>query len=159
MSLLLRLLTIVTVYAVFSTQATAADLHRVWEDRCTQCHDEAGDFARQFLVESEGRLYGSQPNRDVREFLHNHYLVDEEVDRVYAMLLAQVTSGMRFKNQCGGCHAKAAELVRENSDLLLAKSRQPVREFLRGHGGIKNDEEFTFFLDLLNRLDQEIRGQ
>ncbi len=144
-------------------QVMALDLHLLWEDRCTQCHEEAGNFAREFLSESDGQLVGSQSDRDIREFLRNHYLIDEEVDRVYSMLLTQATSETRFKDQCSTCHSKAAELVREklvreDGELTVAKTKQPIATFLPDHGGIQGDDELEFFLDLLNRIDREIRG-
>ncbi len=147
---------------LFTVHAMALDLHLLWEDHCTQCHDETGDFARKFLVESGGKLYGSQPDRDICVFLRNHYLVDEEADRVYAMLLAQATSGARFKKRCSTCHPKAAELVRdvlvrEDGEPVVAKTKQPVKELLPGHDGIQGDDDLKFFLDLLNRIDREIR--
>ncbi len=140
--------------------ASASDLHLLWEDRCAECHGEAGDFAREFLLVEDGKLYGRHPDRDLRLFLQNHYLRNNDVDAVHAMLLAQATSDQQFRKKCGSCHEKAAELTRESvarrdAVLIVRDSGQPLSEFLKGHGNLEAGD-IAFFLDLLDRIKKEV---
>lgn len=140
--------------------AQALDLHRLWEDRCGECHGHAGDFARTHLSVAGDRLQGHRPERDLRLFLGNHYLADSEVEAVYAMLLAQAAGQGRFKARCGGCHAAAADLVRDrlvlrDGVLTGRDSGRPVGDFMTRHGGLGADE-VPFFVDLLTRIHDEI---
>lgn len=151
---------ILALGAGYIVSAAAADLHRLWEDRCADCHGEAGDFARKFLVVSDGKLHGRHADRDLRLFLQNHYLKNSDIGAVYDMLLGQVTSGARFKEKCSSCHAKAAQLVRESllrrDGVLYGRdSRRPISEFLKGHGAL-GASEVAFFVKLLNRIEQEV---
>lgn len=139
---------------------TAPDLHRLWEDRCADCHGHAGDFARAHLQVVAGRLQGRHPERDLRVFLHNHYPPDGDIDALYAMLLAQTGNAARFKTQCSGCHGSAAEFVRtalERRDGVLfgRGSGQPLAEFLKGHRRL-SAEEAAFFSELLERVAREV---
>ncbi len=140
--------------------ALAADLHLVWEDRCAECHGEAGQFARMYLGVVDGKLAGQHADRDLRSFLKNHYLKDDEVDAVYEMLFAQASTEARFKLQCAGCHEKAARLVRDSVErrdgvLYGRKTGRPLTEFLQHHWA-RGDAEVTFFLDLLDRIEKEV---
>ena len=145
---------------VISTIAHAADLHQLWEDRCGDCHEEAGDFAREFLSAAEGELQGRHSDRDLRLFLQNHYLKNNEVDAVYSMLLAQASNQAQFKTKCSACHVKAAQLVRESlvrrdGILYARKAGRPLSEFMQQHGRLETDE-IDFFVQLLNRIEREV---
>lgn len=140
--------------------AGGVDLHRLWEDRCGDCHGHAGDFARAFLSVSEAQLRGRHPYRDLRLFLGNHYLADSEVEAVYNMLFAQASLPGRFKGACGGCHGTAAKLVRDALELrggaLYGRNSGPsVRSFLQQHSPIGPDE-VDFYMVLLTRVAHEI---
>ncbi|MDH3639545.1 MAG: hypothetical protein OES09_13955 [Gammaproteobacteria bacterium] len=151
---------IAVLAACLCSVANAVDLHRLWEDRCAECHGEAGDFARRFLNVTDDALVGRHADRDLRQFMQNHYLKNNEIDAVLAMLYAQTTSGARFRKQCSGCHNKAAQLVREsverrNGELFGRSSGRPLADYLPRHGGLQQDD-VAFYLDLLNRIAREV---
>jgi len=156
----LRIMFVLAALVVPSARAAGIDLHWLWDDRCADCHGHAGDFARRFLSVSEGRLQGWHHVNDLRRFLHNHYLSANEVDAVYAMLLAQAASQARFRQECAHCHDSAAGLVRTSLELrdgilISRRSGRPVRGFLEHHRGLKSDD-VDFFVKLLTRVSNEI---
>lgn len=138
----------------------ANDLHRLWEDRCGDCHGEAGEFARRHLVVEDGVLTGAHPDRDLRSFLQNHYLKNNEIDAIYAMLQTQAGSRPHFKERCTPCHEKAAQLARESLErrdggLYMRGTGQPLEEFLLGHASL-SAVEVVFFVRLLERVEGEV---
>ncbi|HEY0835626.1 MAG TPA: hypothetical protein VGE72_17115 [Azospirillum sp.] len=144
--------------------AAAADLHRLWDDRCAECHGDAGDFARRTLTVTGGRLLGRRPERDLRAFLLRHQggLPAEEADRVYGMLLAQAGMPPLFQERCGICHVKASDLVRDRlilrDGVLVGRyTGRPVAAFLENHGRVGADEG-PVFVGLLARIAREIAG-
>jgi hypothetical protein len=72
--------------------ATGMDLHRMWDNRCLECHGHSGAFARQFLSVSSGQLQGRHHMDNLHRFLSNQHPSDSEVDAIYSMLLAQANS-------------------------------------------------------------------
>ena len=140
--------------------AAGADLHRLWDNRCAECHGHAGDFARQFLSNNNGQLQGRHHVHDLRRFMQNHYLPASEVDGVYKMLLAQANIKPRFKEECSICHQSAASFVRESltlrdGQLYSRKSGSPVRPFLESHRAL-SPEDVEFYLKLLTRVAGEV---
>lgn len=120
----------------------AIDLHAYWDNRCRDCHGDAGAFARRTLRVEQGRLVGAHHDQPpaLQRFLQNHYLSDDLIEPVTAMLTAQVATPALFKAQCGGCHGTAAAFARESlvwRDGVLTgkKSGRPVDAYLRTHGG------------------------
>ena len=145
------------------TPATASDLHRMWDSRCAECHSHSADFARKYLKLEDGKLIGRHPVRDVRIFLGKHYPPGNAVERIYAMLKAQVETEPRFAEECADCHERAAILVRESilrkqDKLWLKQSGEPLHEFLPGHQGLTN-EDMDFYLALFSRVEQEVFGK
>jgi hypothetical protein len=141
--------------------ATDIDLHWLWENRCTDCHGHAGEFSRQFLTDANGELQGRHHVDDLRLFMQNHYLNEDEVDAVYNMLLAQTrTPQARFKNECSRCHGSAATFVRQSlklrdGQLTSLQSGRSVRTFLATHQDLEpNDVEF--FAKQLTRIANEV---
>ena len=140
--------------------AAAIDLHRFWDQRCSDCHGHAGDFARRTLSVKDGRLLGRHHQDDLRLFLGNHGVPPGDVDATYGMLLAQASSAPEFMRRCGGCHGSAAALARSS---LLVKdgvlygrgSGQPITEFLAHHGGL-TPADVPRFAELLKRLESEV---
>jgi len=125
--------------------AVAVDLHAYWDDRCKECHDDSGAFARRTLRVEDGRLVGTHHREDLNRFLHQHYLADDLVTPVTAMLLAQATTTPLFKSHCAACHGDVAALARKSlvlkDGVLTGKtSARPVSDFLRTHGGLAPDE-------------------
>jgi hypothetical protein len=125
--------------------AVAVDLHAYWDDRCKECHDDAGAFARRTLRVEDGRLVGAHHREDLGRFLHQHYLADDLVAPVTAMLIAQATTTPLFKSHCAACHGDAAALARKSlvlkDGVLTGKvSGRPVSDFLRTHGGLAPGE-------------------
>ena len=154
------LVTVMFVTPLLST--TAIDLHRLWDNRCADCHGHSGDFARQFLSVSGDKLQGWHHIHDLRRFLRNHYLAGKEVDEVYNMLRAQTISPPRFKDECSSCHKTAAGFVREvlvfDGDALISRvSGNPVRGFLEHHGNLE-PADVEFFVKLLTRVAHEVHG-
>lgn len=136
------------------------DLHRLWDDRCLECHGHAGDFARKFLRASGDELQGRHHVHDLRRFLSNHYLANHEVDAVYDMLRAQSNRQARFKTECGGCHGVAANFVRDKLDLSQGvvygrESSLPIRSFLEYHRQLPPDD-VDFYVELLTRVAREV---
>lgn len=125
--------------------AVAVDLHAYWDDRCKECHDDSGAFARRTLRVENGQLVGVHHHEDLSRFLHHHYLTDDLVAPVTAMLLAQATTTPLFKSHCATCHGDATTLARKSlvmkDGVLTGKaSGRPVSDFLRSHGGLAPDE-------------------
>lgn len=149
--------------AVFHAAAICAagiDLHWLWDDRCSACHGHAGLFAREFLSVSDGRLQGRHHADDFILFLKNHYLAGHEVDAVYNMLLAQVSTQARFRSECSSCHGAAAEFVRNSLDLrngvlYCRVGNCQVSIFLKSHRGL-NPDDVEFFVNVLTRVAHEV---
>jgi len=149
--------------ALVAGSATAVDLHRLWDDRCVDCHGHAGEFARAFLVVIDGELYGRHPERDLQRFLDNHYLAGHEARAVYDMLLAQARTEGRFRSRCSACHATAAAFAREaltfeNGVLVGRATGRPVADFLPRHMSL-DAQEAAFFAELLERVRREVEGR
>lgn len=139
---------------------SGTDLHRLWDDRCEECHGHSGEFSRKFLNVFKGELQGSHHIDDLELFLHNHYLSGQLVDEMYYMLLAQVSIQPRFNNECSGCHQNAADFVREklvleDSVLKIQNTGERVKDFLKGHRGL-NNEDVMFYTELLKRVADEV---
>ena len=161
--LLMSAIAIALMASSLSAWTAEVDLHRSWDDRCAECHGHAGEFARKHLRVRDGILEGYHEQRDLRQFMHNHYAAGADVEAIYDMLLAQASTEARFKSECGGCHAKASDLVRTNvvrSDGMLSgrSSGKPLTMFLQGHGGLREDD-VPFFVQLLDRIEAEVNPQ
>jgi hypothetical protein len=149
--------------AILATPAVVSaglDLHWLWDDRCAECHGHAGYFARKFLSVSNSELLGRHHVYDLRRFMHNHYLINSEVDAVYNMLLAQTSTRPRFRNECSSCHQSASRFARESLEirdghLYGRKSGQLVHQFLKHHRSLDADD-IEFFTKLLMRVAHEV---
>jgi hypothetical protein len=140
--------------------ATGIDLHWLWDDRCAECHGHSGNFARLFLNVSGGELQGRHHVYDLHHFMHNHYLLESEVDAVYDMLLAQASSQARFRQVCSSCHGTAVNFVRSSLELhdgllFSRKYGRPVYSFLDNHMGLSPDD-VEFFTKQLTRVAHEV---
>lgn len=140
----------------------ARDLHDYWHARCKDCHGDSAAFARSTLGVDGGRLTGRHHRTDMALFLHNHYLADDLVEPVTAMLMAQVTAAPDFKAKCSSCHASAAEFARTSVDLrdgvLVGKAAgRPVADKLRHHGGLA-PEQASAMVATLKRVLAEVGG-
>lgn len=155
---ILTLLAALSLLLASPIQAT--DLHRLWDDRCIECHDHAAAFARKHLTVVDGSLQGRHADRDLRLFLGNHFLDTSEVDAVYGMLLAQASTTPRFKEQCSACHQDAAQFARDslvwrNQALYGRSTDRTVSDFLRQHRKL-SAEDAAFFATLLERVAREV---
>jgi len=117
------------------------DLHDYWDGRCRECHGDSAAFARRTLAVERGRLVGKHHRDDLERFLTHHYLADELVGPVTAMLATQATTRPLFRQQCSKCHGSAAEFARASLALRDGKavgrnSGRPVAETLGRHGGL-----------------------
>lgn len=155
-----RVLFLAAVLPVTAFAQSGVDLHWLWDDRCASCHGHSSEFSRQYLRLVDGNLQGIHHTEDLLLFLKNHYLRGQFSDEIYAMLLAQVGSPGRFKNECSGCHQTASGLVRgallvREGELTVRKSGQSLRLFLENHRHL-NDEDVVFYVDLLTRIAVEV---
>jgi mono/diheme cytochrome c family protein len=156
-----RLVTIVLALAsAVGTGAADRDLHDYWDTRCRGCHGHAGAFARSTLRVDKGRLVGAHHATNLDQFLRNHYLTDELVAPVTAMLTAQVQTLPRFQTHCAGCHDSAAEFARRSltlrAEVLTGKAGgRPVAETLREHGGLA-PVDAAAMVDTLTRVLGEV---
>lgn len=149
----------VLTWAASRANAAGVDLHRLWDDRCAECHGHAGEFARKHLALIDGTLTGRRIGRDLREFLANHYPGDADVQDIHAMLLAQASSAARFRERCSSCHQRASDLARSalvlrDGALYGRASNRRVDGFLVGHAGLAASE-VPFFVQLLERVERE----
>ena len=140
--------------------SVSTDLHRMWDDRCFECHGHSAEFARRSLSVSGNQLQGRHHVDDLRLFLSNHYLAVSETDAVYEMLLAQASGFARFKDDCRKCHKTAADFARRSLEfrdgvLYGRESGQPVRKFLGHHRGLSRDDA-EFFEGVLTRVGNEV---
>lgn len=142
--------------------APTLDLHAYWDDRCSGCHGHAAAFARSTLQVRDGRLAGRHHRDDLAGFLRGHYLNDELVAPVSAMLLAQLTTPPLFSRKCGACHGTAADFVRGSLDLrddqlVGRRNGLPLADFLRRHGNLA-PPEVPAMVDALRRVRRETSG-
>lgn len=136
------------------------DLHNYWEQRCESCHGHAGEFARRFLSVEGGRLRGVHHRTDLHVFLRNHYLNDDLIAPVTAMLIAQVTNPPLFSEKCASCHGRAADFARKSlvikdGVLVGSTSGQKVSDYLTKHGGLAPNEIPTVVASL-TRVRMEV---
>lgn len=160
--MLRALAALVLAVGLVPTAAGAVDLHRLWDERCSRCHEHSADFARSKLRLVDGRLTGSAPDRDLPEFLGEHRggLPPALAAGVAAMLAAEAATPNLFRTHCRICHGTAAELartalIRRDGTLYGRYSGRSIAEFLNGHGRLDADGT-AFFLDLLERLEAEV---
>jgi mono/diheme cytochrome c family protein len=161
-----RSMTIAVLFAMLAAPALAApqgrDLHAYWDGRCKECHGDSAAFARSTLRIEQGRLLGRHHGTELPTFLRNHYLADELVAPVTAMLAAQVTTTPLFKQHCAGCHGSASEFARKSLALqggvLTGKaSGKPVADYLRSHGGLP-PAQVPAMVQTLQRVLGEVGG-
>lgn len=138
------------------------DLHAYWDGRCKDCHGDSATFARSTLRVEQGRLLGRHHGAELSNFLQHHYLADELVAPVTAMLAAQVATPPLFKQHCAGCHDSAADFARKSLALqggvLTGKaSGKPVADYLRSHGGLP-PAEIPAMVKTLQRVLGEVGG-
>ena len=147
---------------LFAHTAYAVDLHKLWENRCSDCHGHSSELARNHLTVEDGKLQGSRPERDLHGFLQQHYLQNSgEIDAVYDMLRAQASTQAQFKERCSACHNSAAQLMRDapllhqDGQSLLPGTQKPLPDFMQQHVKL-SPEQVQFFVELLERLDREV---
>lgn len=140
--------------------AGGIDLHALWDDRCAECHGHSADFAREFLKVSGGLLQGRHHVLDLHRFLEHHYPPANQVDALYQMLLAQTNTPPRFGAECGNCHGKAADFLRDSlllkdGELKSRRSGKSVQQFMQSHRDMTRDD-IQFYMSLFTRLSREI---
>ncbi|WP_157264164.1 hypothetical protein [Azohydromonas aeria] len=138
------------------------DLHLYWEQRCQDCHGHSGAFSRRFLQLRDGRLADLHHGTDLERFLHQHYLADELVAPVMAMLTEQVTTPALFAQRCAACHGTAADFVRKSltlrqGELVGKDSGRPVAQTLLTHGKL-TEKEASLVVESLRRVHLEVAG-
>lgn len=149
---------------VFASLPSAApsgvDLHDYWDQRCSYCHGHSSEFGRRFLRVDGGRLVGVHHRNDLDVFLRNHYLTEQMVAPVRAMLTAQLTTPPLFGDRCAGCHGPAAVFARNslatvNGVLIGTSSGRSVVDYLASHGKLEPHER-QIVVDNLSRVRNEV---
>ena len=161
------LLFVLFILIFLSTKASATELQvkdidaqKLWDKSCFTCHGDSGDIARNFLKVVDGELQGPMHKETFRTFLTNHYLSKIKADAVYSMLLTQANAKSRFEEECGSCHQKVHDLVREklnlNDGMLYSKKLEtPTYSFLGPHRNL-DEEGIRFFIKELTFIGYEI---
>lgn len=160
----LRIAILSTLAAIALSPAQASDLHRLWDRQCGGCHGHAGPFARQALIEVNGRLVGRTSGRELDELLtiHNGGYGPEDITAFRAMLAAQMATPPLYADQCGACHDTAAELIRDlvvrsdDGELHGRAGGRRLAEFLPGHTAL-SPEQIQAILIVLDRVETEVR--
>ena len=142
------------------SRGSGSDLHWLWDNQCAECHGHSSEFARNYLELENGELRGRRHGERLLGFMRNHYATGIEIDAVYQMLLAQVLTKPRFKQECSNCHGSAASFVRksvilQDEVLLGKKSGQSIQQFLQQHQRLGSDDG-EFYTRLLNRVAREV---
>lgn len=146
-----------------ASAASALDLHQFWDQRCHECHGHAGDFARRHLKVEKGELVGPHHRGEgLKSFMGRHEMGPQQVDDIYAMLLAQAATQPVYQQKCAGCHQSAAELARASlarrDDVVVIRgSGRPLSELLQWHGKL-SPEEIPVVLNSLARVLGEVEG-
>ena len=156
----LRLVICLLLLMPAAAGARGIDLHALWDDRCAECHGHSGEFSRKYLKITGGLLQGRHHVLDLRAFLEHHYPPAGQVEAIYQMLLAQTYTPPRFSEECGGCHGRASDFLRQsivlkNGELTLEKSGTAVLQFLQNHQQLSRDD-IEFYMGLFTRLAYEI---
>jgi hypothetical protein len=136
------------------------DLHAYWDQRCKDCHGHAADFARRTLKLENGRLLGAHHRENLDVFLRNHYLNDELVKPVMAMLAAQLTTTPLFREHCVRCHGNASQFARQSlalreGVLVGLPSGRKVADTLASHGGA-SAADVPLLVENLRRMREEV---
>jgi hypothetical protein len=144
-----------------TTGTSALDLHQFWDQRCSDCHGHAGDFARRHLKAENGVLVGQHHGHNLKQFMGQHEMGPEHVERIYGMLLAQAATKPVYQQKCAGCHGTAAELARDSITrrdgvLLALPSQRPLADLLKRHGKL-SAEEIPIVLESLSRVLGEVK--
>lgn len=155
-----RLLLYLLLLLPATVGARGLDLHALWDNRCAECHGHSAEFARKYLKITGGLLQGRHHLLDLRLFLEHHYPPAGQVEAIYQMLLAQTYTPPRFSKECGSCHGRASEFLRQSivlkeGELKLEKSGAPVQQFMQSHQQLTQDD-IEFYMGLFTRLAYEI---
>jgi hypothetical protein len=151
---------LLVVVPLWPAGAAGIDLHDYWDQRCQSCHGHSSEFARRFLRVENGRLLGAHHRTDLDVFLRHHYLSDDLIAPVSAMLMAQVTTPPLFRDLCSRCHGSAAEFARKSLTLrdgvLVGRaSGRRVADYLASHGELA-PADVPIVADSLARVRQEV---
>jgi hypothetical protein len=165
MMLLMRVFGMLAVLGVAIAIAPRAssqtiDPHRVYEQKCAQCHEpHAGEFVRNKLIRSGEELFGSKSRRELRAFLEAGHgkLTQPEIDAIILHFMSIDQSGQLFENKCRICHDRAVTLARrnlviENGRLAGRYTGADIEKFLSGHGRLEPDELSTMVAVLKRQL-------
>lgn len=162
MGIRVLVLTLLCLGLLMPAKAASAgiDLHEYWDQRCKTCHGHSAEFARRFLRIEGGRLAGVHHRTDLERFLRNHYLNDDLLAPVSAMLRAQVETPPLFGSRCARCHGNAAEFARASlawrGDTLIGTAgARPVAETLTTHGALSPGDA-AILLKTLSRVRNEV---
>lgn len=151
---------VISLLFTAGSRASGSDLHWLWDNRCAESLGHSSEFARKFLDLKNGGLQGRRHGEGLLGFMRNHYATGIEIDAVHEMLLAQVLTKPRFKQECSNCHGSAACFIRysvilQDAALPGKKSGQPIRQFLQQHRRPGSDD-VEFYTRLLNRVAREV---
>ena len=80
-----------------SASTQAADASQRYQDECSECHGDAGEFALDWLGFSNGRLMATGVEQPVAEFLKKHQGLTPEDVEYYVELLTRVARDAGLK--------------------------------------------------------------
>ena len=133
----------------------------LFQERCSDCHGEAGDFAPAHLDFGQGTLRARRSGTALDDFLRRHpgRLNEAERSDLIATLAMIVTTGGQFRQRCAVCHGHAERFAR--SHLVIRDGRlrgrysgRDIAAFLPGHGRL-DAEGAAFFDTVLRRFAQK----
>jgi hypothetical protein len=160
MKLAAPMLVLLALAAPSPESRAQVDLHAHWDQRCKDCHGHAADFARRTLKLENGRLLGAHHRDNLDVFLRNHYLNDELVTPVMAMLAAQLSTPPLFREHCARCHGDASAFARQSlalreGVLIGLPSGRKVADTLTSHGGA-SAADVAVLVENLRRVREEV---
>ncbi|WP_282610951.1 hypothetical protein [Pelagibius sp. Alg239-R121] len=131
---------------IFMNPVAGADFHEIFETRCMECHNHAGDFAREQLTIVDGVLRGAS-GRDIAPFLKKHAggLSPEETLLFIEVFMRQIESEGAYQERCLFCHDTArklalSQLILRDGRLTGRYSEIDIASFLQGHARLSEGE-------------------
>jgi hypothetical protein len=155
----LLVLAIAAVGLLAAAGAQTIDPHRVYEQRCGNCHHEHGaDLARLKFTLKDGALQVTRTGKDVSGLLRSHHgvrLSAEETAALVTLFEAGLASGGVYQHLCARCHERAVTFARSKLNMRDGQVRTLVGDrdvalLLKDHGGA-TASEIDVLIEMLKR--------
>jgi hypothetical protein len=147
------------VSVVSGAGAQTIDPHRVYEQRCGNCHHEHGaDLARLKFAMKDGKLQVERTGKDVSGLLRSHHgvrLSAEETAALVTLFEAALASGGVYQHRCARCHERAvtfarSKLIMRDGQVRTLDGDRDVALLLKDHGGA-TESEIDVLIEMLKR--------